>query len=371
MVAFAATTATVTFGVGLSIPTVSATSATYTIVSGDSLIGISSKLHVTLSALLEANNLSRTSVIHPGQKLVVPAGGSPISAPVAATPVPAPVAAPVAAPAAPRTYTVVSGDSLYGISSKLKVTLTALLEANRLTRTSVIHPGKVLVVPASAPAAIIGTPTPAAAAPMSPASPSAVATQLVYVVQRNDFLIGIASMLGVSLDSLLSTNKLVRTSVILPGQKLLVPAGGRLPTIVAAPAAAAPVPTAGLDARIAKVLDYARAQLGKPYRFGMAGPDSFDCSGLTKMAYATINVGLPHYSAAQAERGNAVNWTSQAIKPGDLVFLADSPTSTIDHVGIAISSTQWIHAPRTGDVVRIGTIPVTRVVSVRRLVDAA
>jgi len=271
--------------------------------------------------------------------------------------------------ASASTYTIVSGDSLIGISSKLKVTLTALLEANRLTRTSVIHPGRVLQVPSSAPAMVVATPAPVVASPTAPTAPTAAAP-LVYVVQRNDFLLGIAAMLGVSLDSLLTTNKLVRTSVILPGQKLIVPPGGRLPNIIAAPSAPTPIPAAGLDARIVKVLDYARAQLGKPYRFGMAGPDSFDCSGLTKMAYATISVSLPHYSVAQSERGNAVNWTTQAIRPGDLVFLVDVGTTTIGHVGIAISATQWIHSPRTGDVVRIGTIPMDRVVSVRRLVGA-
>ena len=74
-----------------------------------------------------------------------------------------------------------------------------------------------------------------------------------------------------------------------------------------------------------------------------------------------------HRSALQATFGTAVEPT--AIQAGDLVFLEASPGSgLIDHVGIAISPTQWIHAPRTGDVVRIGNIPMGRVAAVRRIV---
>ena len=79
---------------------------------------------------------------------------------------------------------------------------------------------------------------------------------------------------------------------------------------------------------------------------------------------------LPHYSAAQARLGTTVDWARQAIQPGDLVFLESSSGSgVISHVGIAISSTQWIHAPRSGELVRIGAIPMSRVVAVRRYVE--
>jgi cell wall-associated NlpC family hydrolase len=86
-------------------------------------------------------------------------------------------------------------------------------------------------------------------------------------------------------------------------------------------------------------------------------------------AYAEVGISLPHFSGAQVLLGTAIDWTKDAIKPGDLVFLESSKGSGIvDHVGIAISPSQWLHAPRTGDVVRTGNIPMYRVVAVRRLV---
>ena len=326
----------------------------YTVVSGDGLSGIAMKLHVTLNQLLAANQLTKTSVIHAGQQLLVPTGGTLPAAPVAAPPPPS---------NAPR-YTVVSGDGLTGIAMKLNVNLSVLLTANGLQSSSVIHPGQQLIVP-------VGGTLPSAPAPAAPATPSPAPTASgdVYIVRSGDFLIGIAAMLGVPLDDLLRTNSLTRQSLIYPGKRLLVPAGGHLPgtaPTAGAPGAGAPSAATG---QIDKVLAYAKAQLGEPYRFNAAGPDSWDCSGLTMMAYAQIGVTMPHYSGAQALLGTGVDWTTEQVRAGDLVFLESSVGSgVISHVGIAINSTQWIQAPRTGDVVRISTMSFTRVVAVRRFV---
>jgi cell wall-associated NlpC family hydrolase len=121
---------------------------------------------------------------------------------------------------------------------------------------------------------------------------------------------------------------------------------------------------------VASVLAFAQAQLGKPYKFNTAGPDTFDCSGLALAAYATVGIELPHYSGAQMAFGAAVDVTTEPIRPGDLVFLESAPgTGVINHVGIATSATTWIQAPRNGDVVRTGTIPTYRVVGVQRLIN--
>jgi cell wall-associated NlpC family hydrolase len=122
--------------------------------------------------------------------------------------------------------------------------------------------------------------------------------------------------------------------------------------------------------RAAAAVQYALSQVGKRYVAAADGPDSFDCSGLTMMGYKQIGLNLPHYSGAQIAFGTAIDWTTQPIRPGDLVFLESAAGSgIISHVGIAISATMWIHAPRTGDVVREGNIPMGRVVGVRRLVN--
>lgn len=343
---------------------------TYTVVSGDGLSLIAMKLHVTLSQLLTANQLTKTSVIHANQQLIVPAGGT----------LPTPPAAAPAPPASAPRYTVASGDGLISIAIKLKVNLSVLLSANNLQRSSVIHPGMQLVVPAggSLPSSTPTTTTPpTTTAPPATTTPPPTTTPPttttpgattgeVYIVRSGDFLIGIASMLGVTLDDLLKVNSLTRQSLIYPGKRLQVPAGGHLPGTAPA-TSVAPTPSGEIET----VLAYARAQLGEPYRFNSAGPDTWDCSGLTMMAYAQIGVTLPHYSGAQALRGTGVDWTSEQVRAGDLVFLESSPGSgIISHVGIAINSTQWIQAPRTGDVVRISTMSFNRVVAVRRYVAA-
>ncbi|MCW2938231.1 MAG: hypothetical protein JWN00_1216 [Actinomycetia bacterium] len=101
------------------------------------------------------------------------------------------------------------------------------------------------------------------------------------------------------------------------------------------------------NARVA--LQYAYAQLGKPYVYGAAGPSSFDCSGLTMMAWQAAGVSLPHNAAAQYSQINHVSAAN--IKPGDLVFM-----NGLGHVGIVVNSTTMIHAPHTGDVVRLAPI---------------
>jgi LysM repeat protein len=334
--------------------------STYTVVNGDSLIGISMKVKVKVKDLLTVNNLRLDSLIWPGMQLVVPAG----AAPVVAAP------APAATPAAPLTYTVVKGDFLTGIAMKLNVKLKDLLTANSLSLNSLILPGKQLVVPAGG-SLPVATPT----ATPAPAAPAAA---LQYTVASGDSLSVVASRVGTTLNALLTTNKLTVSSVIHPGMKLTVPDGGSLPVapVAAAPAAstagatAQGAPTPGANSQVGKVLAFAQAQLGRPYKFNTAGPDTFDCSGLTLAAYATIGIDLPHYSGAQMAFGTSIDWTTQPIQAGDLVFLESAiGTGVISHVGIATSATTWIQAPRAGDVVRTSSIPSTRVVGVQRLVN--
>jgi LysM repeat protein len=352
----------------------STASATYTVRSGDSFFLIANRLGVTVWSLLDANHLKKSSVLMPGQQLIVPVGGViPHGAPAAQR---TPVAIPT--PAAAATYTVVSGDGLTVIAQRLGVSLPSLLTANRLVRSSLIYPGMRLSVPAGGhlPSAAPKTATTGSTIP----APTPAAAPAVYVVLAGDGLSIIAQRLGVPVASLLSTNNLRITSVIWPGMRLTVPAGGHLP-VAANPAPAttssstpdtsvpsvAGAPTPTVSAALQPMINFAFAQQGKAYKFNTAGPDTYDCSGLVMAAFAEIGISLPHRAAMQATFGATVD--PSAIQAGDLVFLESSPGSgLIDHVGIAISATQWIHAPRTGDVVRIGMIPNGRVAAVRRLV---
>jgi peptidoglycan DL-endopeptidase CwlO len=106
----------------------------------------------------------------------------------------------------------------------------------------------------------------------------------------------------------------------------------------------------------ARAIAYAMAQLGKPYEWGASGPDSFDCSGLTMMAWQAGGVSLPHWSVAQWTLSTPVP-ASQA-RPGDLVFFAYnlSDYTTIHHVALYLGGGQMIEAPFTGAVVRISSV---------------
>lgn len=118
------------------------------------------------------------------------------------------------------------------------------------------------------------------------------------------------------------------------------------PPPTAAPPPSTPSPPAP-SSRAATAVAYARAQLGKPYAFATAGPNTFDCSGLTKAAWHEAGVEMAHYSGSQAASFPKVAWAQ--LQPGDIVVFY----SDYHHVGLYIGGGQMIHAPQTGDVVKI------------------
>ena len=338
--------ATFATGSGASAPT------QYVVKAGDFLAGIAAKVGVALPDLLSANSMTPKSLILPGDTLAVPAGAAkPAMAPAASS---APVAGSLV-------YTVKSGDFLLGIATLYKVTLADLLAVNKITIKSVISPGRQLALPSNAVAPQAQVQAPAAL--QGPA-----ASSVTYTVQNGDFLAGIASKYKVPLTDLLAVNKITANSLILPGATLAMPLGAVVPPVVpVTPAASAVVQSTAGPTGV--VVAYAYAQLGKPYRFFTAGPNTFDCSGLVKAAYAQIGIEMIHHSASQAGYGAAVDIWSEPIKPGDLVFMATHGNGEISHVGIAVDATHLIHAPAPGDVVRLAPIPAKGLLAtVRRIV---
>jgi cell wall-associated NlpC family hydrolase len=107
-----------------------------------------------------------------------------------------------------------------------------------------------------------------------------------------------------------------------------------------------PAPTAGGHPEAATI---ALKYLGVPYVFGGGTPAGFDCSGLVMYVFAQLGVQLPHYAAAQY--GFGVPVPRSALQPGDLVFF-----DALGHVGIYIGGNQFVHAPQTGDVVKISVL---------------
>ena len=119
-----------------------------------------------------------------------------------------------------------------------------------------------------------------------------------------------------------------------------VPVTAPTPT---APPPAAPPPTHG------GVVGIAMHYLGTPYVWGGASPSGFDCSGFVMYVFAQVGVSLPHSSYAQYGYGSAVSRGD--LQPGDLVFF-----DGLGHVGIYVGGGSFIHAPHTGDVVKISSL---------------
>ena len=107
---------------------------------------------------------------------------------------------------------------------------------------------------------------------------------------------------------------------------------------------------AGRSARAAAVraLRVAAAQKGDPYRYGAAGPNAFDCSGLTSYSFRKAGVRLPRTSSAQ--RGATRRIPASAARPGDLVFFHRG--GSIYHVGFYAGGRQVLHSPYSGTRVR-------------------
>jgi cell wall-associated NlpC family hydrolase len=116
-----------------------------------------------------------------------------------------------------------------------------------------------------------------------------------------------------------------------------------------------------VSARAQTAVRAALSQLGVPYRYGMSVPGrAFDCSGLTTYAWGKAGVGLPRNSRRQYNALPKI--PKQFAQPGDLVFTG----SPIHHVGIYLGNGTMVHAPQTGDVVKIGPIRWWKVVGVVR-----
>lgn len=109
------------------------------------------------------------------------------------------------------------------------------------------------------------------------------------------------------------------------------------------------VPSSGMgNAAVAIASRY----LGTPYVWGGTTPSGFDCSGLVQYAYAKLGVGLPRTTYEQVNSGTAVS--RDQLEPGDLVFFGSAGAP--HHVGMYVGDGCYIHAPRTGDVVKVSSL---------------
>ena len=111
-----------------------------------------------------------------------------------------------------------------------------------------------------------------------------------------------------------------------------------------------------------ELVAYAETFMGTPYEWGAVGPDTFDCSGFVKYVYAHFGIRLGRTTYDQI--GNGVYVSRENLKPGDLVFFG---TESPHHVGIYVGDNIYIHAPRTGDVIKKSPLTRSDYLSARRI----
>jgi cell wall-associated NlpC family hydrolase len=101
------------------------------------------------------------------------------------------------------------------------------------------------------------------------------------------------------------------------------------------------------------VLQAAESRIGAPYRYGGAGPDGFDCSGLVAYAHRQAGITVPRTAAEQYSQALPVD--RRALRPGDLVFFRLSGRD-VGHVGIYVGDDRFVHAPQSGGHVRFASL---------------
>lgn len=193
--------------------------AEYTIARGDTISGIAGKFGLETSAVLALNNLQSNTLIYPGQKIKLGGSAPAPSAPAPSAPAPA-------SPTGGSAYTVKSGDTLSAIAARHGVKLSEVLGWNGLTMGSIIRPGQQVKIGGGAAA-----PAPALAAPAAPVtvaqavgpSTPVPTSSGSYTIKAGDTLSGIAARNGVKLSDILSANRLTMSSIIYPGNKLVIP----------------------------------------------------------------------------------------------------------------------------------------------------
>ena len=134
---------------------------------------------------------------------------------------------------------------------------------------------------------------------------------------------------------------------------------------------AAKYATQGGSHVVTTAITFAEQQLGKPYQWGAAGPDAYDCSGLVYAAYAAAGIHIARTTYQWQQDGPVIPLSQ--IQPGDLLFSAGSDGTAADpgHVVMYLGNGQVIQAKQTGEPVQAGPVDLASVVVATRPADLA
>jgi cell wall-associated NlpC family hydrolase len=259
-------------------------------------------------------------------------------------------------------YTVKPGDTLYGISKSLGLSVEALKKANALEEES-IKPKQVLTVPSRAgneAADVAGKHQASKKLSASTAKRTPRETDS-YVVQKGDTLNSISKKVGLSTKEIMNRNGL-HTSGLKIGQILLLPRnasqtdddetdelGDGDETAEPEPAVFAPLGKWSNPDERGILVRVAKAFLGVPYKLGGSTLKGIDCSALVKKIYEVFNVQLPRTAREQFTAGKRVE--REQLEEGDLVFFRRAGNRA--HVGIYVGGDQFVHASSYSREVRL------------------
>lgn len=303
-------------------------SSTYQVQSGDSLWKIAQQHDLTISHLKSLNNLT-SDIIFPNQVLKLQKSKTNSNADTVKQ-----KETSASNSTNKTTYTVKAGDTLSGIASKHKVSLSNLIKWNNLNST-LIYPGNVLVI--NKPVTAENTSNTSNQNSKKPQK--AETTTTVYTVKSGDTLSRIALEYNVTIANLKKWNSL-KSDLIYIGQKLNIGEGVKVePPKVTVPKDTTPSNNLSYD--VNRLVKTAKAQMGIGYAWGGSTPLGFDCSGFIYYAYKEAGLNINRYSS---EGYHMRSYYVDSPKVGDLVFFEGTYKSGISHVGIYIGNNEFIHA---------------------------
>ncbi len=336
-----------------------AEAASYKVQPGDSLWTIAQKYNTSVANLKKVNSLT-SDLIYPNQLLKTTAtdnqtpnkNNKPNNQPAKPT------------PSKTTTYTVKAGDTLSGIASKHKISLSELMRLNNLNST-LIYPGNVFVVSKSTTdTGNKGNASSNASSGNSSGTTNSgkgqVASSSVYVVKSGDTLSAIAARNGVTVANLKKWNKL-KSDLILIGQKLTIGDGKPSSSSGSSTANGSTgsngatngntgntgstgqneKPSTNVSYNVNKLTSVAENLIGAPYLWAGSSPDGFDCSGFIYHAYKDAGMGINRLSTdGYYNRSFYVNQP----QIGDLVFFSGTYRAGISHMGIYVGNNEFIHS---------------------------